>query len=59
MVNKEINPNTIFTFQRAIDGRLYTVIGHFAEEERETPTEKLIGIVKSDIRNELFMKIQI
>ena len=56
MVNKEINPDTIFTLQRAIDGRLYTVIGHFAEEARETPAEKLIRIVKSDIQNELFMK---
>lgn len=56
MVNKEINPDTIFTLQSAIDGRLYTDIGHFAQEEHETPTEKLIGIVKSDIQNELFMK---
>ena len=57
MVNKEINPDTVFTLQRAIDGRLYTVIGHFVEEAHETPTEKLIRIVKSDIQNELFMKI--
>ena len=56
MVNKEINPDTIFTLQKAIDGRLYTVIGHYAQEARETPPEKLIRIVKSDIQNELFMK---
>ena len=56
MVNKEINPDTIFTLQRAIDGRLYTIVGHFAQEARETPTEKLVRIVKSDIQNELFMK---
>ena len=56
MVNKEINPDTIFTLQRAIDGRLYTVIGHFAQEAHETPTEQLIRIVKSDMQNELFMK---
>ena len=56
MANKEINPDTIFTLQRAIDGRLYTVIGHFAEEARETPTEKLVRIVKNDIQNELFTK---
>lgn len=56
MVNKEINPDTIFTLQRAIDGRLYTVVSHFAQEARETPTEKLIRIVKSDTQNELFMK---
>ncbi len=56
MVNKEINPDTIFTLQRAIDGRLYTVIGHFVQDAHETPTEKLIRIVKSNTRNELFMK---
>ena len=56
MVNKEINPDTIFTLQRAIDGRLYTVIGHFAQEAHETPTEKLVRIVKNDIQNELFTK---
>ena len=56
MVNKEINPDTIFTLQRAIDGRLYTIVGHFAQEARETPTEKLVRIVKSDTQNELFME---
>lgn len=42
--------------KRTIDGRTYTVLIHFSQNNKETAQDKIRRMLRNDVRNEAFTK---